>query len=79
MATDGTLKCTSAAEVFLLLKSSENIAHDLERAFENCSDQTFTRAPEYVLVLRKYFQMKPSMEFRCFVRNNTLIGLYFYY
>jgi len=75
MATDGTLKCTSPAEVLLLLKSSENIAHDLERAFENCSDNTLSRPPEFVLVLRKYYQMKPSMEFRCFVRNNQLIGI----
>ena len=27
----------------------------------------------YYLVLRKYFNLNPSLEFRCFVRNHTLL------
>ena len=30
---------------------------------------------QYHLVLRKYFQLNPSLEFRCFVRNRKLLAL----
>lgn len=32
ISCDGSLKCTSAEEVVLLLKSSEHITHDMDRA-----------------------------------------------
>ena len=34
----GTLKCTSAGDLILLLKSSEFIAHDLTVPYEGCTD-----------------------------------------
>ncbi|KAG0344444.1 hypothetical protein BG004_004479 [Podila humilis] len=82
IATTNTLKCHNAADIFLLLKSSDFIAHDLAHAYEDCSDEHgeagsgIRSRPEKVeLILRKWFDLAPSMEFRCFVRDNKLIGI----
>ncbi|KAF8978527.1 hypothetical protein BGZ52_005924 [Haplosporangium bisporale] len=82
IATTNTLKCHNAADIFLLLKSSDFIAHDLAHAYEDCSDEAGeagsgirSRPENVVLILRKWFDLAPSMEFRCFVRDNKLIGI----
>ncbi|KAF9349954.1 hypothetical protein BGX34_001488 [Mortierella sp. NVP85] len=81
ITTTNTLKCHHAADIFLLLKSSDFVAHDLAHAYEDCSDEVegqkgVRQRPETVqLVLRKWFDLAPSMEFRCFVRDNKLIGI----
>ena len=80
ITTTNTLKCHHASDIFLLLKSSDFVAHDLAHAYEDCSDEVegqkgVRQRPETVqLVLRKWFDLAPSMEFRCFVRDNKLIG-----
>lgn len=74
-ATNDT-QCRSANDIYLLLKSSDFVTHDLEQAFEDCvPDAENATEPEipYHLVLRKYVQMNPSLEFRCFVRNRVLL------
>lgn len=45
IATDGTLRCTNPGEIYLLLKSSEFVAHDLSSPYEGCPD-TVQPAPE---------------------------------
>lgn len=72
------LECRSANDVYLLLKSSDFVTHDLEHAFDDCVPDTDTgpaTEPEipYHLVLRKYANFNPSLEFRCFVRNRVLL------
>jgi len=63
----------------LLLKSSDFITHDLEHAFDDCVDDD--AQPEdtlipYTLALRKSIPSPiPALEFRCFVRNHTLLGI----
>lgn len=92
------LCCVTANDVYLLLKSSDFITHDLEHAFDDTVDagqvQGQGQGPPggerensisnrndddqnvpFYLVLRKYFNLNPSLEFRCFVRNRTLLGL----
>ncbi|KAK4920207.1 hypothetical protein LTR66_016743 [Elasticomyces elasticus] len=66
------MKCKSANDIYLLLKSSDFVTHDLEQAFDGCVDSA--EIP-YHLVLRKYFNLNPSTEFRCFVRNRRVIGI----
>lgn len=66
------MECRSANDVYLLLKSSDFITHDLEQAFHGCED---TAEVPYHLVLRKSFNLNPSLEFRCFVRNRRLIAI----
>ena len=74
------LKCISPADVYLLLKSSDFISHDLnpETVFEGChlDDGTSPSLPPYnlELVLRKWYPVDRSRELRCFVRGNLLIG-----
>ncbi|KAI9102671.1 D123-domain-containing protein [Phlyctochytrium arcticum] len=84
VATGSTLKCTTVQDIFLLLKSSDFIVHDLDHAYDGCSQtETLTsptrgapaRATSFDLVLRKWYDLAPSMEFRCFVKDNHLIGV----
>jgi D123 protein len=77
-----SLECHSADDVYMLLKSSDFVTHDLEHAFDDCvedendpcSKMMLTDIP-YRLVLRKNFQLNPSLEFRCFVRRRKIIGI----
>lgn len=72
-----SMECRSPNDIYLLLKSSDFISHDLEHAFDDCVDSpasSITQADiPYHLVLRKHFQMNPSVEFRCFVRRRRLL------
>ena len=122
----GSLKCTKVGDVYLLLKSSDFIGFDLEKAWDDClveeeeeeeddnvnddgttstskmengvgnlsmNEPSFavtsgsttigdsstsnnnTKQPhgfEYELVLRKWCNLHPSMEYRCFVYEHEL-------
>jgi hypothetical protein len=101
------LKCQNPADVYLLLKSSDFISHDLDHAFDECVDfdssapstssadtpdvsnlslddssgASATAAPRrkrqpysFELVLKKWFDMPKSQEWRCFVRDRRLLG-----
>ncbi|BFZ08505.1 hypothetical protein BsWGS_11544 [Bradybaena similaris] len=75
-----TLMCTCPSEVYLLLKSSEFIAHDLDQPFIHCDDcksgSDADRIPvSYCLVLRQWQSIDPSCEFRCFVHQNRITGI----
>ena len=83
MPASSPLKCTSPADIYLLLKSSDFITHDLdpERVFEGCCDANPNDdnedKPEYQLelVLRKWYPVDRAREVRCFVRDKRLIGM----
>ncbi|KAK0251386.1 hypothetical protein B0A54_09319 [Friedmanniomyces endolithicus] len=77
-----SMECRTANDVYLLLKSSDFVTHDLEHAFDDTVATPRPAAEEedeeeipYCLVLRKAFQLNPSLEFRCFVRNRRLLCL----
>ena len=74
MSATNDMDCRSANDVYLLLKSSDFVTHDLEHAFDGCVDQDDVEIP-YHLILRKSFQLNPALEFRCFVRERRLIAL----
>ncbi|KAG2123314.1 D123-domain-containing protein [Suillus cothurnatus] len=71
------LKCTSPSDVYILLKSSDFISHDLsiDTVFDGCQYNS-SNPPSYQLelVLRKWYPIDRSREFRCFVREGRLIG-----
>ncbi|KAL8800955.1 MAG: hypothetical protein Q9200_007087, partial [Gallowayella weberi] len=85
-----SMECKSANDVYLLLKSSDFITHDLEQVFDDCeplpraslphhNDNTNKDPPNdseipYNLILRKTIPaLVPSLEFRAFIRNRTLL------
>ena len=72
-----SMECSTPNDIYLLFKSSDFVTHDLEHAFDDCVvDATIrTEDIQYVLVLRKWFKVNPSCEFRCFVRNRRIIGI----
>ncbi|KAK2853229.1 hypothetical protein FQN49_005275 [Arthroderma sp. PD_2] len=90
MLATNDMQCRTANDVYLLLKSSNFMNHDLDHAFDDCvpeseqgQGQEQNNAPTpsnppsipYHLVLRKYFNVNTSLEFRCFVRHRQLIAL----
>ena len=68
----GTLKCHTAGDVFLLLKSSDFIVHDLLYTVDGVKDGD-SNDVEFHLVLRKWCNLYPSMEYRCFVAHHELV------
>ncbi|KAI6037698.1 D123-domain-containing protein [Pisolithus marmoratus] len=58
------LKCTSPADVYVLLKSSDFITYDL--SIQSVFDE---------LVLRKWYPVDHGREVRCFVRSDILLGI----
>ena len=75
---NNSLECKSPADIYLLLKSSTFVAHDLTNPFntDNSVNEEAAKLPtvEYELVLRRWHNLNPAGEFRCFVRNEELIG-----
>lgn len=76
-----TMKCTTPNDVYLLLKSSSFVSHDLELAFDGTAPlPQGTPAPtglgfSPVLVLRSFFNPHGALEFRCFVKQRSLVGI----
>lgn len=76
ISAEGTLRCTSFADISLLLHSSDCAVHDLCHAAESCSDRSPSTKFSFFLALRKFYPgLNPQMEFRCFVRERRLIGI----
>lgn len=90
MATGNTLRCTTSDQVFLLLKCSDRVMHDISSALQDTetaaakdtkdatSDQDNTKEmpPDaHVLALRKWYDLKQGREFRCFVVDTMLVGI----
>ncbi|KAJ5313664.1 uncharacterized protein N7443_000548 [Penicillium atrosanguineum] len=85
MSATNDTKCQTPNDIYLLLKSSDFITHDLDHPFDDCvpdsaegtngHSEVESVLPEvpYHLVLRKYANFNPSLEFRCFVRNRKLL------
>lgn len=86
-----TVKCTSPNDIYLLLKSSNFITHDLDHAFDGtvATTATATTSPssngagasgsglgfQPVLVLRSFFTPHQALEFRCFVKQRSLVAI----
>lgn len=73
--TMGSLKAFSLRDIYLQLKSSDRIIYDLEHMYDNCHDEGPKMPDQPVLVLRKWANLHPSMEFRLFVNEGNLVGV----
>ncbi|POS86047.1 hypothetical protein EPUL_002174 [Erysiphe pulchra] len=72
-----SMECATPDDIYLLLKSSDFIAFDLEHVFDGTvEDKSISKEDiNYILVLRKWFHVNTSFEFRCFVRKRKLIAI----
>lgn len=79
-----TVKCTSPNDIYLLLKSSNFITHDLDHAFDGTVSTTTSSNNgaaasslgfQPVLVLRSFFTPHQALEFRCFVKQRSLVAI----
>lgn len=81
-----TVKCTSPNDIYLLLKSSNFITHDLDHAFDGTVTTTAASSSsngatasglgfQPVLVLRSFFTPHQALEFRCFVKQRSLVAI----
>ncbi|RXN25712.1 Cell division cycle protein 123-like [Labeo rohita] len=75
IALNSSLQCQSLSDIFLLFKSSDFITHDLTQPFLHCSDDSPDPTINYELVLRKWSELLPGAEFRCFVKENKVIAI----
>ncbi|XP_032205296.1 cell division cycle protein 123 homolog isoform X2 [Mustela erminea] len=75
IAMNSSLKCKTLSDIFLLFKSSDFITRDFTQPFIHCTDDSPDPCIEYELVLRKWCELIPGAEFRCFVKENKLIGI----
>lgn len=77
----GTLKCQTPGDIYLLLKSSDFCAFDVQYAFTQdvvvAQGQEVPPDASYPLhlTLTKWCNLYPSQEFRCFVRNRCMIAI----
>ncbi len=72
---NNSAKCQSSDEVFCLIKSSDRIIFDLEKMYNLCIPPSSKRSPtKQYIVLRKWANLTPSMEFRLFIYKNRLTG-----
>lgn len=72
---EGSMKCQTPGDVYILLKSSDFCSHDLLYAFSNCEEQDQADSVPYHLILRKWCNLHVSMEFRCFVTQRKLAAV----
>uniref|UniRef100_A0A8C5JZ00 Translation initiation factor eIF2 assembly protein n=1 Tax=Jaculus jaculus TaxID=51337 RepID=A0A8C5JZ00_JACJA len=75
IAMNSSLKCKTLSDIFLLFKSSDFITRDFIQPFIHCTDDSPDPCIEYELVLRKWCELIPGAEFRCFVKESKLIGI----
>ncbi|KAJ2078823.1 hypothetical protein H4R24_004207 [Coemansia sp. RSA 988] len=73
VATTGTLRCRTPADIYWLLKSSDKVMRDLDTGRYIPKEQLGAIEPE--LVLRKWGNLAPAMIFRCFVKGHQLLAV----
>ncbi|VDD76293.1 unnamed protein product [Mesocestoides corti] len=67
------LKCTSAADLLVLLKASDFISHDIYAPFALCDEASKSQEePRLKVILRAWRLIRPETEFRCFIRSKRL-------
>jgi len=84
---EGTMKCHTPGDIYLLLKSSDFITHDVVyQSLQECSDYQTNNTdhdnqlcqfefPPLELILRKWCHLNPSQEFRCFIRRRSILAI----
>ncbi|CAI5759467.1 unnamed protein product [Candida verbasci] len=68
-----TLKCDNVNDVYLLLNSSDHIADDLDYPFSATNEDAIP--VEYDLILKKWIDINPALEFRLFIKDEKILGV----
>lgn len=72
---NNTIKCNEINDLYLILNASNYIMHDLQYPFDECYDKSNNELVEYELVLRKWFDINPALEFRVFIKDKVIVGV----
>ncbi|OBA26119.1 D123-domain-containing protein, partial [Hanseniaspora valbyensis NRRL Y-1626] len=76
---NNTMLTYTNEDIYLLLKSSNYIMHDLLYAYENVKDENEEKEEKtysHDLILREWIDnINPSLEFRCFIKDGEIIGI----
>jgi len=78
IAMGNSLAVEDLTQLFLLLKSSDFVRHDLTLPFKDCEDQHDGEKEDevhYSLALRRWADVNPGHEFRCFVIGGRLAAV----
>ncbi|RCK62695.1 hypothetical protein Cantr_09367 [Candida viswanathii] len=70
-----TIRCDHVNDVYLLLNSSDHVVDDLDHPFLEITNTTEIVPVEYELVLTKWQDINPALEFRAFVKDNRILGI----
>jgi D123 len=71
----GNMECRCAGDVFLLLKASDFCSYDLHHALQDVVAEEVETSLQLELILRKWCNLYPSQEFRCFVVQQQLVAI----
>ncbi|XBW35961.1 hypothetical protein QEN19_001534 [Hanseniaspora menglaensis] len=73
---NNTMLTYTNEDVYLLLKGSNYIMHDLIYPYENVKGAENGDVNNHSLILREWIDdINPSMEFRCFIKNGLIVGI----
>ncbi|KAI5955156.1 CDC123 [Candida jiufengensis] len=70
-----TINCTDINDIYLLLKSSDHVVDDLLYPFSEVEEKEVTTKVEHELILKKWIDINPALEFRVFVKDSKLLGV----
>jgi len=73
VAFNNSMKCSSLSQLYLLLKSSDFVAHDLSLPFSSCEDGD--KEVSYSLVVRQWVDVNPGTEYRCWVSGGQMVAV----
>ncbi|KAF0278146.1 Cell division cycle protein 123 [Hanseniaspora uvarum DSM 2768] len=73
---NNTMLTYTGEDIYLLLKSSNYIMHDLLYPYEDLEEKLDNKEVTHDLVLREWIEnFNPSLEFRIFVKDGEIIGI----
>lgn len=83
IATGNTMRCHVPDDIYLLLNASDHIADDLDLPFNEVRGLEIEDGDKshnsdnvaYELVLKKWIDINPALEFRIFVKDRHVVGV----
>jgi hypothetical protein len=76
IAFGNSMQCFTPQDIYILLKASDFINHDLLHAYDYCIDNNKHSQPEFVLALRAFDSgLELKSEFRCFIKQKKIIAI----